>query len=84
MPKVRPLTQEARNKAEDALKNDMIRSQIRAIAAYGHMNQEIMAAKAGIARPTLVRRMQNPESFTLRELRKIRRAAEALGLQFNY
>ena len=84
MPKVRPLTQQQREKAEDDANNEYIRQQILGILAYCGITQTTLAPSMGITRPTLHRRMKDPSTFTLSDLRKIRRIAEAHGLQFNY
>lgn len=66
MPKLRP--------SDSHFMDLYLKKAIAASAAFYHVTPDIMAQAAGIARATWYRRLLNPETFTVRELRRLIRA----------
>ena len=66
MPKIRPLTESERL-------DKSIKEQLCGKMHVEHMNGEELALKIGVTRNTLYRRIKSPETFTLREIRELKK-----------
>lgn len=66
MPKLRPLTESERLDAA-------VQKQIYGEMKVARMNTDDVASRIGVTRNTLYRRIKSPETFTLREIRELKK-----------
>lgn len=74
MPKVKPLTENER-------KNRAIIEQIEGKMKAGRITHKAMAAALGISLPTLYRRLDEPDSLTIREVRIMTKLLPGLSVE---
>lgn len=74
MPKVRPLTENER-------KDLAVREQLIGKMQTRHINGETLAEMVGVSRNTMYRRIKEPDTLTLKEIREIKKAFPGIVIE---
>lgn len=70
MPRIRPLTEDGRRKARNAERDNAFRMAIRTWCAING-GTKALADKTGMAYTTLMKRLREPDTMSIKELRQI-------------
>lgn len=74
MPRVKPLTENER-------KDLAVREQLIGKMQVRHINGETLAEMVGVSRNTMYRRIKEPDTLTLKEIREIKKAFPGIVIE---